>query len=130
MADKMKLPSLMVGRYFKYNGDNETVFFDTDNLTVSLLADVDILSDSALEVNFKKILLDIAKHESFGQVQVASLMRGCRMFYVASTRGSARGCRGRDVTYISHDSCLLMMTCDKHTSWTRCGMESFLLRVR
>tara|TARA_B100001057_G_scaffold151602_1_gene151570 strand:+ start:822 stop:1943 length:1122 start_codon:yes stop_codon:yes gene_type:complete len=68
IGDNLSLPSFMVGRYFKYNGSNETVFFNTDNLTVSLLADVDILSDSALENNFKKILLDIAKHESFGQV--------------------------------------------------------------
>lgn len=65
---ELKLPSSMVGRYFKQNGDLETVIFGFDYLTVSLLADVDILSDSALEGKFKEILLDIAEHESFGQV--------------------------------------------------------------
>ena len=69
IGDNLKLPSFIkVGRYFKYNGDNETVIFNADDVTVSLLADVDILSDSALEGKFKEILLDIAKHKSFGQV--------------------------------------------------------------
>ena len=32
IGDNLSLPSFMVGRYFKYNGSNETVFFNTDNL--------------------------------------------------------------------------------------------------